>query len=412
MTNQTIEKPLAINLLSGLVAIPSLSREEAPAAAWLVGQMAELGYDRAFVDPAGNAVGEIGPADAARTVVLLGHIDTVPGTIPVRVEESESGPILYGRGSVDAKGALATFVTAVARVGSQWAAERNMRLVVVGAVEEEAATSKGARFIRDRFDGQTEPVPDFCIIGEPSDWQRVTLGYKGRLLVEMEASRSMAHTAGPDAGVATEAVAFWNKIEALAATFNQNRTRIFDQLQPSLRHLSTWTDEAMQDRVLARTGIRLPLDCDVVEMARTLTRWAAEQAGIPADESVQVGKTLDRIPQTGGEDYVEFIALGDETTVRLRFHGHEQAWRSDRNNALVRSFMGAIREVGDVRPNFVVKTGTSDMNVVGPAWGCPILAYGPGDSNLDHTPDEHLPLDDYWQAILVLETAIRRLGQE
>ena len=31
------------------------------------------------------------------------------------------------------------------------------------------------------------------------------------------------------------------------------------------------------------------------------------------------------------------------------------------------------------RPRFKLKTDTADMNVVGPAWGCPIVAYGPGD---------------------------------
>jgi len=55
----------------------------------------------------------------------------------------------------------------------------------------------------------------------------------------------------------------------------------------------------------------------------------------------------------------------------------------------------------------VVKSGTSDMNVVGPAWRCPILAYGPGDSSLDHTPEEHVPLQEYWRAVLVLEEALR-----
>ncbi|RPI03454.1 MAG: acetyl-lysine deacetylase, partial [Zetaproteobacteria bacterium] len=42
------------------------------------------------------------------------------------------------------------------------------------------------------------------------------------------------------------------------------------------------------------------------------------------------------------------------------------------------------------------------MNVVGPAWRCPIVAYGPGDSRLDHTPDEHLDLDEYRRAIAIL----------
>jgi LysW-gamma-L-lysine carboxypeptidase len=39
------------------------------------------------------------------------------------------------------------------------------------------------------------------------------------------------------------------------------------------------------------------------------------------------------------------------------------------------------------------------------------VAYGPGDSGLDHTPNEHIRLDEYWQAVLVLESALYRLGR-
>jgi len=49
------------------------------------------------------------------------------------------------------------------------------------------------------------------------------------------------------------------------------------------------------------------------------------------------------------------------------------------------------------------------MNVVGPAWRCPILAYGPGDSSLDHTPEEHVELAEYLRAINVLELALQHL---
>ncbi|HEX8030671.1 MAG TPA: M20/M25/M40 family metallo-hydrolase, partial [Vicinamibacterales bacterium] len=100
-----MDQAAATELVRGLVAIPSVSRHEAAASTWLAEQMQSAGYDRAFVDDAGNAVGELGEASAARTIVLLGHIDTVPGNIPVRIENG----LLYGRGSVDAKGPLATF---------------------------------------------------------------------------------------------------------------------------------------------------------------------------------------------------------------------------------------------------------------------------------------------------------------
>ena len=40
------------------------------------------------------------------------------------------------------------------------------------------------------------------------------------------------------------------------------------------------------------------------------------------------------------------------------------------------------------------------------AWQRPIVAYGPGDSSLDHTPNEHLPIDEYWKAVNVIKQTL------
>jgi len=375
-----VNKAAATELVRGLVAIPSLSRHEAAASVWLVEQMRAAGYDRAFVDSAGNAVGELGDASASRTIVLLGHIDTVPGNIPVRIEAAEGADgtersLLFGRGSVDAKGPLAAFVAGAARFGSAAANTSALRIVVVGAVEEEAATSKGARFIASRFDGNTDPIPAACIIGEPSHWNRVTLGYKGRLLLDCTAEQPMAHTAGPDASVASVVVDFWNWVTAHAAKANHGRDKVFDQLRPSLRRFITATNEQMHDTVDAQFAWRLPVGFDAEQFMTELTTVVS--------------------------------GLSRTTTFDLKFRGYEKAWRGDRNNVLVRSFLAGLRTVeASEKLGFVLKTGTSDMNVVGPAWQCPIVAYGPGDSSLDHTPTEHLPLDEYWQAVNVIEQTL------
>jgi LysW-gamma-L-lysine carboxypeptidase len=92
----------------------------------------------------------------------------------------------------------------------------------------------------------------------------------------------------------------------------------------------------------------------------------------------------------------------------VKFSSEEEPFRADKNNALVRAFLAAIRGAGG-SPAFTVKTGTSDMNIVGPAWGCPIVAYGPGDSSLDHTPNEHLDLAELERAVDVLEKVLLSL---
>jgi [amino group carrier protein]-lysine/ornithine hydrolase len=393
-----MERAAAIELVRGLVAIRSHSREEAAAVRWLVDRMTEAGFDRAYVDNAGNAVGEMGPGHAERLLVLLGHIDTVPGNITVRIEPRADDDVLYGRGSVDAKGPLATFVAAAARAGSSWAHASRTRVVVVGAVEEEAATSKGARAIAARFNGVDGPVPDACVIGEPSGWHRITLGYKGRLLLDLHARQPMAHTAGPDASVASHVVDVWNRVVAEAAACNAGREKAFDQLTPSLRRFVTDTTDEMIDIVDAQIAWRLPLGVDVERLVSDLLQWTAQhlQAEAPNSDAACV---ISGLP-------VEID--GARTDMMFRFRGMEYPWRADRQNTLVRSFLAAIRaQDAPVTPGFLVKTGTSDMNVVGPVWRCPILAYGPGDSALDHTPHEHLSLAEYWRAVLVLERAMR-----
>src|SRR5207244_1821854 len=113
---------------------------EGEAVEWLVARMSERGF-RASVDDAGNAVGEIGAGP--KEVVLFGHIDTVPGEIPVRIEGDE----LIGRGAVDAKGPLAAFVAAATKVVD------GVRVIVVAAAGH--ATSSRAF---DRLDCRLEAV--------------------------------------------------------------------------------------------------------------------------------------------------------------------------------------------------------------------------------------------------------------
>jgi [amino group carrier protein]-lysine/ornithine hydrolase len=390
----------AIELVRGLVAIPSVSRHEHAASTWLADRMGRCGYDRAYVDDAGNAVGEIGPTNAGRVIVLLGHIDTVPGNIAVRIDDGR----LFGRGSVDAKGPLATFASAGARLGSQWAHDAGVKLVVVGAVEEEAATSKGARFVASRFDGGGEPVPSACVIGEPSSWRRITLGYKGRLLLDLEARQPMAHTAGPDASVAEVVVDLWNWVRAHADTVNAGVEKPFDQLSPSLRRFMTANDEGLTDTVDAQFAWRLPVGFDTDAFVGAMLAWTATH--LQASESPPMP-----VLEHGAGGRERITIAGPRTTFTLTFKGWERPWRSDRQNPLVRSFLAGVRSIdSSVQPGFVVKTGTSDMNVVAPVWQCPIVAYGPGDSALDHTPHEHLELEEYWRAVLVLEATLRHLA--
>ncbi len=353
--------PPDIETLWHLVAHYSPSGQERAAVDWLVQRFHQLGYTKAMRDQAGNAVGVMGAGP--NQIVLLGHIDTVPGKIPLRIAHTpEEGEVLFGRGSVDAKGPLAPFSDAVAAVGPR----PGWQFIVVGAVDEERE-STGARFIAQ----QPHYRPAYAIIGEPSHWERVTLGYKGSARARVRLSKPLAHTAAQDLSAAEEACAWWQNLTAAVAEQNQARPRAFDQLQPTLRGLTSGEDGFTQWAEL-HVGCRLPPDISPAA-------WYAQMAAISPQAEVTA----------------EGYAI--------------PAYRGEKRTPLTRAFLGAIRQAGG-RPGFVVKTGTADLNIVAPRWGCPAVAYGPGDSSLDHTPHEHLPLDHYRRSVRVLQAVLQRLS--
>jgi LysW-gamma-L-lysine carboxypeptidase len=145
---------------------------------------------------------------------------------------------------------------------------------------------------------------------------------------------------------------------------------MFDALDPVLREIHSKSD-GLIDSIRLRASIRIPLG---------------------------------RTPQAV-QSQIEALAPAGAC---LRFWGGDLPYRAEKNTSLVRAFLTAIRAEG-LEPGFKVKSGTSDMNVVGPVWNCPMVAYGPGDSGLDHTPNEHLDLAEYRQAIRILVRVLRAI---
>ncbi len=191
-------------------------------------------------------------------------------------------------------------------------------------------------------------------------------------MIDVQVSVDEGHSAGPEKNAAETTVAIWHRILAHAEAFNRTRPRLFDQLLPALRSINSSSD-GLTSQATARVGLRLPPDFEFDDYCRQLREWAGP---------------------------------GQLTT-----RGYEPAWQSGRANRLVRSLARSISRAG-MRPVYKLKTGTADLNVVGPVWRCPIVAYGPGDSSLDHTPGEHLELAEYLQAIEVLKEALESLAGE
>ena len=350
-----LDRVAALDLLRRMLEVPSPPYEERALADLLVEAMSDLGMT-AEIDAAGNAVGETVAGDVP-TVLLVGHLDTASGVVPVR----EDGRRLYGRGASDAKGPLAALVLAAAQ-----ARDAPGRIVVAGAVEEETPASRGAQHLAATLD-----PPDALIVGEPSGWSCVTLGYKGKLDVLYRVARPATHPTNPVPKATEVAAAFWSDVLSFVEGW--------DRRGDDRRH-----GHAAFDR-LAVTLCAMRGDLEETELELCFRT----PVGFDTD------RLLSLVAELGRGGNLELVA-------------RVAATRAGRRSAVVRALTGAIRRAGG-EPRLKVKTATSDINVLAEHWRMPMATYGPGDSRLDHADDEHIEIDEYLNGIRVLSDALHRL---
>jgi LysW-gamma-L-lysine carboxypeptidase len=346
MSVQTTE---ARELLVKLVRIPSVSGNETPCARQLA-SFFERNDREVWLDEAGNVRA---PADDG--VLLTSHIDTVPGDIPVHVETDEDGrDVLWGRGSVDAKGSLAAMAAAAVRTGASF----------VGVVGEEVDSRGSHHVVETR-----ERVPDAVINGEPSGWNGITLGYRGILGGTYVGASASGHSSRPENNAIQDAMDWWARVEA------------------EFEH-----------------------DEYVPVFERVTCKPVGFEGGL-SDDGLTVEATMEvklRVPPEYTTDAVREITDGCLDGGTVNWYDMVEPVMESPRTPVARAFRVAIREQ-DGDPRMLRKTGTSDMNVFANAWGVPIVSYGPGDSNLDHAPDERLPLPEYDKAVDVLVDVTERL---
>ena len=181
-----------------LVRLQSYSDHEGAVAEAVVARMRELGYDEAFIDSTGNAVGFIGGGD--KIVHFDSHMDTVEAgdagdwTLPPFAAEIRDGR-LYGRGSVDMKSGLAASIYGAALARERGYAN-DKKICVSGSVCEEYCDGENLKMMYRELTLR----PDFVVICEPSD-NVITLGHKGKAQMRIKTHGLSAHGSAPEKGI-------------------------------------------------------------------------------------------------------------------------------------------------------------------------------------------------------------------
>jgi acetylornithine deacetylase len=175
-----------VSLTRRLVDIESITGNEGAVGHVLENELRGLGYDanRMPVEGERANVYATSSQQANPTVVFSTHMDTVPPFIP----SSEDASRVYGRGSCDAKGIIATQIAAAERLKAE-----KIYVGLLFLVGEER-DSLGAKFANQRAQGCK-----FLINGEPTE-NHIAIASKGSLRVQLTASGRMAHSAYPELG--------------------------------------------------------------------------------------------------------------------------------------------------------------------------------------------------------------------
>lgn len=173
-----------LTLASELVAIPSVTRDEAKVVDFVARVLVARGWN-VTVQEVSPGRGNVWASRKGGGVTLSTHLDTVPPFIPPRVE----GGRFYGRGSSDAKGIAAAMITAA----DQLAADGEERVDLLFVVGEERG-SDGARFAN-----QLPATSRFLVNGEPTE-SHLAIGCKGALRVLLRTRGREAHSAYAELG--------------------------------------------------------------------------------------------------------------------------------------------------------------------------------------------------------------------
>jgi succinyl-diaminopimelate desuccinylase len=326
-------------------------------------------------------------------VHLNGHVDVVPPgdgwTLDPFAGVVRDGRI-FGRGVCDMKAGLAAAVyaaEAIARAGVTLPGT----LEISGTVDEESGGFAGVAWLAEQ--GRIAKArTDYVIIPEPLNVDRISVGHRGVYWFELTLVGRMAHGSMPFLGVS----AIDGMTEVLAA--------IRRELEPALAGRLTSMP------VVPEAARHATINVNAIEGGQPI---AGIQTPCVADRCRAIFDRRFLIEETFGLAKAEIDALVKRALSRVPGVEHElrdlmvvEPVQTPRDSPVVSAVERAIGRVLDRQATLVASPGTYDHKHVARIAGIPhCIAYGPGQLELAHQPDESCLIDDVVNATKVLALA-------
>jgi putative selenium metabolism hydrolase len=358
-------QPKMIEFLRNLIKTPSISGEEEAVAELVVREMESLSY-KVKVDEMGNLIARRGAGDG-RTILFDGHLDHVHTGAPESwshdpyAAEVVNG-ILYGRATVDMKGALAAMIYGCA------APKIEGEVILTCVVHEETNEGVATRKIIEEEGFK----PDACILGEPTDLQ-LSIGQRGRIVLKITTRGVTSHASMPELGR--------NALYEMTPIIDRIREK--NEWLPNHPFLGSGTMAVTTITCSPGTGPIIPDRCEV-QVDRRL---------VPQETLDGVLAEMRELAQGAEVELIE-DELVCYTGYRKRVKQYFPSWITDRNHWTVQESLAALEEGMGKKPEIIGWRFSTDGVATAGTLGIPTVGFGPGDPSFAHQPNEHVALAD------------------
>ena len=377
----------SVEFLGDLLKISSVSGNEQEISAYLTTFLQKNGFTIIPSD-VGNAIGIKG--HGSPVLLLSSHMDTVPLNNPYR-EEIVDGEVkkIYAAGATDCKPALASIFYSGAK-SDEFNTKSEGTLILAGIVQEEIATIG----IEDLFLqlGKQNITPDYAIFGEPTVNDRICVGYRGRVLVDLEITTEQGHSSNPWAydNPVDVFMQYFKQIEMYAKKFNVDhpnpapQMEYFHTISAALTTLHSGdTHNVLPGSAKGTIDVRIPLEISAEKLVADLTTILSK------DYLVEKMK----------------YAPKQDISIEVKFSPAYDAVESPQNNPVVNALRwAAFKTLGNRKIKLLKKTGSTFTNLIqthyikfNPHFAC--ITYGPGDPKLEHSNKEFIEISEYKETI-------------
>lgn len=310
------------------------------------------------------------------SLMLNGHTDTVPAyqmDFPPFEPYQKEGT-LYGRGTVDMKGALACMMVAM-RLLHHLQVPLKGDLIFSGVINEEDRSEGTEYLVRNG------PHADRCVVGEPTSLA-IMVGHRGLEWLEFEFIGKAAHGGTPEKGINAISMAakFIRKVEE--KLIPELSKRVHPIIGPAVMNFGVIKGGTQPSTVADRCVLQI--DRRWVPMEK-LDQVLGEYQNILAElknEDARFNATMKRMESN--------MATLDHMPVEIPL-----------DDPLVVDLKKTMNELGIAEPRIAAFGGWTDASLIGNFAHIPTLIFGPGDLSVAHSRCEYVPVEELRTCTLV-----------